>query len=93
MRAEIERIVDDRHEEIGGRDDRLALVDPVDRGVVGGLDADERVPAAPARHRALARICCEHAGRDLAAAAAAMGRTESSAMRRTLLGAFMDVAG
>ncbi len=41
-RAEIERIVDDRHEKIGRRDDRLTLVQLVDRRIVGRLDADEQ---------------------------------------------------
>ena len=53
--AEVVRIVDDGHEEVGRRDDRLALVQLVDGGVVGGLDADEErlrdrsalVPALP----------------------------------------------
>src|SRR5690606_33023784 len=33
--AEVVRIVDDGHEEVGGRHDRLALVDAVHGGVVG----------------------------------------------------------
>ena len=41
--AEVERIVDDRHEEVGGRDQRLLVVELVDGGVVGGLDADHQL--------------------------------------------------
>ena len=42
-RAEVERIVDDRHEEIGRRDDRLILADLIDRRVVARLDADQQL--------------------------------------------------
>ena len=55
--AEVERVVDDRHEEVGGRDQRLLVVEPVDRGVVGGLDADHQLgrhDAADARAQDLA---------------------------------------
>ena len=41
--AERERVVDDRQEEIGGRDHRLAVVDPPYRGVVGRLGADQQI--------------------------------------------------
>ena len=41
--AEVERIVDDRHEEVGGRDDRLLVVQPIHRRVVGRFDADEQL--------------------------------------------------
>ena len=40
--AELIRVVDDRHEEVGGRDERLFVVQAVDGGVVGGLDADHQ---------------------------------------------------
>src|SRR5690606_40525164 len=69
--AEVERVVDDRHEEIGGGDQRLLVVEPVDRGVVGGLDAHEQF----GRHRqprAAPEDLGQHARRDLAAAAAAV---------------------
>ena len=39
-------IVDDRHEEVGRGDDRLAFVESVDGGVVGGLDADQQASAS-----------------------------------------------
>jgi hypothetical protein len=42
-RAEIEGVVDDRHEEVGRRDDRLRVIDPVDRRVVRRLDADQQL--------------------------------------------------
>ena len=41
--AEIVRIVDNRHEEIGGGDDRLLIVQAVHGGIVGGLGADQQV--------------------------------------------------
>jgi hypothetical protein len=40
--AEVERVVDDGHEEVGGGDQRLLVVEPVDGGVVGGLDAHQQ---------------------------------------------------
>ena len=70
--AEVERIVDDRREEIGGGDQRLLVVQPVDRRVVGGLGADQQFR----RHRkpppSSLQDLGQHAGRDLAAAAAAV---------------------
>src|SRR5207245_5504562 len=71
--AEVIRVVDDRHEKIGGRDQRLFIVELVDGGVVGGFDADHQL----FRHRETARIFQDfgqHAGCDLAAAAAAVGK-------------------
>ena len=69
--AEVERIVDDRHEKVGRRDDGLRFVDPVDRGVVRGLDADEKLFRHDPRHR-LGNDLLQYRGRDLAAAAAAV---------------------
>lgn len=40
--AEIERIVDDRHEEVGGADDADAVADVVHRRVVTGFIADQQ---------------------------------------------------
>ncbi len=69
--AEVVRIVDDRHEEIGRRDQGLLVVEPVHGGVVGGLDADQQCGRDRHRRRALEDLR-EHARGDLAAAAAAM---------------------
>ena len=69
--AEVERIVDDRHEEVGRRDQRLLVVELVDRGVVRGLDADEKLFRHDPRHR-LGNDLLQYRGRDLAAAAAAV---------------------
>ncbi len=67
--AEVVRVVDDRHEEVGRRDQRRALVDLVDRGVVGGLDADQQLRRQRQR-RAVVQDAGEHARGKLAAAAA-----------------------
>ncbi len=40
--AELEGVIDDRHEEIRGRDHRLGLVELIDRSVVGGLGTDQQ---------------------------------------------------
>ena len=37
------RVVDDRREEVGGDDDREVVAQPVDGGVVGGVEADEQI--------------------------------------------------
>ena len=73
--AEVERIVDDRHEEIGGRDDRLLVVQPIHRRVVGRFDADEQFLRHNPRsvpQRAVREHVAQYSGRDLAAAAAAV---------------------
>ncbi len=69
---EVVRIVDDGREEIGGRDDRLLVVETIHRRVVARLDPDEQVLRQPADRR-LGEDLGEHGGRDLAAAAAAVG--------------------
>jgi hypothetical protein len=69
--AEVERVVDDGHEEVGGGDQRLLVVEPVDGGVVGGLDAHQQLFGDGHLRRALEDVR-QHAGRDLAAAAAAV---------------------
>ena len=60
--AEVERVVDDRHEEVGRRDDRLVLVDPVDGGVVGGLDADQQLRRHQRRSRPVRGSRCSTPG-------------------------------
>ena len=69
--AELERVVDDRHEEIGGRDHGLTVVEAVDGGVVRGLGADQQF-ANGAAAGISARMLLSTDGRQLAAAAAAM---------------------
>src|SRR3954471_2554751 len=69
--AEVERIVDDRGKEIGGRDQRLLVVQAVDRGVVGGFRSNEQF-LGQAADRRRGKNLREHRGRDLAAAAAAV---------------------
>ena len=41
--AEIEGVVHDRHEEVGGRDDAGVVVDLPDGGVVAGLSPDQKL--------------------------------------------------
>eukprot|EP01137_Pigoraptor_chileana_P023878 Opistho-2@7252 len=67
--AEVVRVVDDGHEEIGGGDQRLLVVELVHGGVVGGLDAHQQLLGHGHRAGALEDFA-EHAGGDLAAAAA-----------------------
>ena len=60
-RAEVERIVDDRHEEVGGGDDRLRVVDLVDRGVVAvSMPTSSSFGTRPGA--VLARICSSTPG-------------------------------
>src|SRR5690606_30049508 len=70
--AEVARVVDDRGEEVGGGDDGLVLVELVHRGVVGGVGADQQLGRHEAGGHGSQQIG-EHAGRDFAAAAAAVG--------------------
>jgi hypothetical protein len=70
--AEVERVVDHRHEEVGGGDQRLLLVQLPDRRVVGGLGPHQQVREGAGRRHALEDVL-QHRGRQLAAAAAAMG--------------------
>lgn len=49
--SEVERIIDDGHEKIRGRDDRLAVIDAVDRRVVGCLDTDQKIAGDDSRRR------------------------------------------
>ena len=67
---EVVRVVDDRREEVDGRDDRERVRHAVHRGVVGGLVADEQRRVVRARQLREQRM--EHARRDLARAAGAV---------------------
>ena len=78
--AEVERIVDDRHEEIGGGDDACVVVDLPHRGVVAGLDPDQKL-AERRRGRLVGEQLLQHRGRELAAAAAAMGKAGQARKR------------
>ena len=72
--AEVEGIVHDRHEEVGGGHDGLPVVDAVHRRVVSGLAAHQQVGEELRRQAAARQQLAEHTGGDLAAAAAAMGQ-------------------
>ena len=60
--AKIERIVHDRHEEVGRRDDGLFLADLVHGGVVAGLDADQQISGISRDTPACAMISAMTAG-------------------------------
>ena len=62
MRPKSYGIVDDRREEIGGRDQRLRVVQAVDRRVVGGLGADQQVLRQKPLIGVVARISDSTAG-------------------------------
>ena len=70
--AEVERVVDHRHEEVGGRDDAGLVVEPPHRRVVAGLRSDQQTGEGR-RRRLLGEELAQHGRRQLAAAAAAMG--------------------
>jgi hypothetical protein len=40
--AEIERVVDNRREEIGGHNQRFGVVDLVDTGIIGRIGSDQK---------------------------------------------------
>ena len=68
------RVVDDRHEKISGRNDRLALVQPPYRGIVRGLDTHQQIGEVPGQPFGEGRIrqnLLEHRRRDFATAATA----------------------
>src|SRR6185369_1433733 len=69
--AEVGGIVDDRREEIGGGDQRLRVVQLVDRRVIRGFGADQQL-LRQAPDRRGGEQFGQHGGGDLAAAAAAM---------------------
>ena len=71
--AEIESIVHDRHEEIGGRHDGLMFVDLINGGIVGSFPPDQQFHGSRERGNATQKFG-QHARRDLAAAAAAVGK-------------------
>jgi hypothetical protein len=75
--AEVVRIVDDRHEKVGGGDNGLLVVQAVDGCIVGGFRADQQVGKGRQRHAALEQVG-EDAGRNLAATAAAVRETREA---------------
>tara|TARA_B100000378_G_scaffold127684_1_gene103075 strand:- start:362 stop:1381 length:1020 start_codon:yes stop_codon:yes gene_type:complete len=82
--AEIQWIVHDRHEEIGRGHQCLLIVQPIDRGIVGCLDAHQQL-VRDRQHRGSAQQAGQHAGRDLAPAAAAMGQRGQARFGRALV--------
>ncbi len=79
---EVEGVVHHRHEEVGGRHQRLRVVQPPDRGVVGGVSVPtiRLEKAAVGRHALQDRL--QDSRRQLAAAAAAVGEGGSDARAR-----------
>ena len=71
--AKVERVVDDGHEEIGGGDQRLLVIKSVDRRIVRGLDTHQQFRGNGHGAHALEDLR-QHARRDLAATATAMGQ-------------------
>ncbi len=70
--AEVEGVVDHGHEEVGGGHQGLGVVQPPDRGVVGGLRAHHQVgEGRGGRH--VGQDLLQHGRRDLAPAATAVG--------------------
>ena len=75
--SEVKRIVDDRHEEIGGCDQGLVLVEQIHRRVVRGVDAHQQSGwQRKAFH--VGEDVAQHAGRDLAATSATVGQCSQS---------------
>ena len=80
---EIVRIVDDRHEEIGRGDNRLRVVQPIDRGVIARLGPDEQIRERRRRGR-LRKHFAQQRWRELAASTAAvreLGQAECQTVR------------
>ena len=69
--AEVEGVVDHRHEEVGGGDDAGVVVELPHRGVVGGLGADQQLLERRDR-RLVGQQLLQHGWGKLAAAAAAV---------------------
>ena len=70
---EVIRVVHDGHEEIGRGDEGLLVVEPVNRSVVGGLDPHQQLGRQGQPRRVLENFR-QHTRRDLAAAAATVGK-------------------
>ena len=70
--AEVMRVVDDGHEKIGRGNQGLLVIQPIHRGVVRGFNAHQQLLGC-GEQRALLQDGTEHAGCDLAAAAATVG--------------------
>ena len=70
--AEVEWIVDDRHEEVGRRNDRLILADAIDRRVIAILDADEQIGMNETSAAGTSNELFQHRRGELAAAPSPM---------------------
>ena len=82
---EVVGVIDNRHEKIGGGDQRLLIVEPIHRCIIGGFDPDHEF----LRHREVAGTAQDfgkQAGRNLAAAAAAVTEGSESNRRSGSLG-------
>ena len=69
---EVARVVDHRHEEVGGRDHAALGVELPHGRIVAGLGADQELAERSGRRLARQQLL-QHGGCELAAAAAAMG--------------------
>ena len=70
--AEIDRIIDNRHEKIGGGDDRLMFVQAVHRRIIAGFGADQQIGMNQAGWHFRQNFAQQGRG-NFAAAAAAVG--------------------
>ncbi len=75
--TEIVGIIDDGHEEVGRRDNRLLRVDLVDRSIVAGFGADQQLRRDDAR-RGTGENLLQDGRRNFASAAATMGQLGQS---------------
>jgi hypothetical protein len=81
---EVERIVDDGRKKIGCRNDRLRVVEPIDRRIVARFVSDEQVRES-AQRRGFRKNLAQQRWRELAASAAAvreLRETESTRFER-----------
>jgi hypothetical protein len=75
--AEVVGIVHNRREEVGGRNHAGAVVKLPDRGIVGRLGSDQQLPVGSGQ-RLIGQELFQHRRRELAAAAATVGKTGQS---------------
>ena len=80
-RAEGARIVDERREEVDREDDRALVVQPVHRGVVGGIEPDEQILRLGGHEPGEQRL--EPSGRVLGGAAARAGERRQRTVSTT----------
>ena len=79
--TKVERIVHDRHEEVGRGDERLLVIEKIDRCVVRGLNPDKKLGGH--RHcRSALENFTQNPGSNLAPASSAMRKTREAGLMR-----------